>query len=56
MSSSADAGYYAEQARKTMETKCEKSADGKHKWYTHSPGSPSTWKECVNCGATAYFK
>ncbi len=55
MSSSMDAGYYADQAVKVKKTKCKKSPTGKHKWVRHGVG-PSAWDECKYCKVTAYWK
>jgi len=55
MSSSHDAGYYAEDARKEKEKKCKKSSDGKHKWKRIGTG-PSSWDECIHCKVSVYYK
>lgn len=55
MSSSIDAGYYADQQEKTLNEKCKKSKDGKHKWKLFGT-YPSTWQECKNCKIKTYSK
>ncbi len=55
MSSSYDAGYYAEQAHKTRESKCPNSKDGEHDW-KRKGSPPSTWGECKKCGMKYFDK
>jgi len=55
MSSTADAGYYADQRVKLEKTKCPKSKDQKHEFKSHG-GWPSVWRECKHCGLTTYSK
>lgn len=52
MSSSMDAGYYAEQARKKSQEACKskKSLDGKHKQVVASGSWPSVEYKCQYCG------
>lgn len=57
MSSSRDAGYYADQALKTKDEKCKspQAKNGAHKWIRRGL-SPSAWEVCEHCGKTVYFK
>ena len=55
MSSSHDAGYYAEKARVEMAKPCSKSKDGQHDWIKKGM-YPSSWYECSHCHDTQYTK
>jgi hypothetical protein len=55
MSSSRDAGYAADDAMKTIDSKCPKAKDGKHDFKTIGSG-PSSGGECKNCGTSYYWK
>lgn len=55
MSSSMDAGYNSDEAMKTINSKCEKSKDGKHDFKKLGSG-PSSGGECKLCGASYYWK
>lgn len=55
MSSSYDAGYYADEAVKTKNTKCKASPNRKHKWKKFGSW-PSSWEKCLHCKQTIYYK
>jgi len=55
MSSSIDAGYYADQAYKEKNKKCPESTTGQHKWIQHGTW-PSKWEVCKYCKKTIYYK
>lgn len=55
MSSVRDAGYWAEDAMKTIASKCPKSKDGKHDFKKIGSG-PSSGGECKYCGTNYYWK
>lgn len=55
MSSSYDAGYHADQALKSLKTKCPKSKGGRHKWKQFGV-APSHYEKCIHCKLTIYWK
>lgn len=56
MSSSRDAGYYADLADKTHSSKCPKSKIGEHTWIDKAGSWPSIMRQCTKCKATYYTK
>ena len=53
-----DAGRAAEVAQSVRDSICSKAktADGKHDWEVHFPGSPSSWGQCRNCNVVYFNK
>ncbi len=49
MSSSRDAGHYANQLHEALQTKCPKSRDGKHKPVVDYGREPSAHYKCKLC-------
>lgn len=55
MSSSLDAGYYADQAYREKQQDCKNSPSKEHEWVKHGSW-PSIWEECKHCKKKIYWK